>query len=409
MAIIDIIAVLLTLAAVFSYLNSQYVKMPPSSGVMFISLILSITLMVLWHFGIALEKHDTLMLMRSINFEKVMLGALLGLLLFAGALHVNLNDLLDKKWEISVLATAGVVLSTFITGSLTYLALGLIGLPLSFTYCLLFGSLISPTDPIAVLAILKRLGISKSLETKIAGESLFNDGIGVVIFITILGIATGGREISTAGIAVLFLKEVIGGVTLGFTGGWIAYRMLKSIDNYRVEVIITAALATGLYSLSHALHVSGPLAVVAAGLLIGNHGRSFAMSDRTREHLDDFWELIDDILNTLLFVLIGLEVIIIPMTGGNILAMVLAIPIVILARFVSVGVPVSLMRRFRAFSKNVIKILTWGGLRGGISVALALSLPPGSERDVILPMTYASVVFSVLVQGPTVGLFVRGK
>jgi len=409
MDIIDIIAILLTLSAVFSYLNSQYVKMPPSSGVMLISLILSIVLMVLWHFGFALEKHDTLMLMRSINFEKVMLGALLGLLLFAGALHVDLNNLLEKKWEITVLATVGVILSTFITGSITYLVLGLTRFPLSFMYCLLFGSLIAPTDPIAVLSILKRLGIPKSLEIMISGESLFNDGIGVVIFITILGIATGGKDTSTVSITVLFLKEVLGGVGLGFLGGWVAYRMLKSIDNYRVEIMITAALATGLYSLSHSLHVSGPLAVVAAGLLIGNHGRSFAMSDRTREHLDNFWELVDDILNTLLFVLIGLEVIIIPMTAGDILIMLCAIPIVLVARFISVGVPVSLMRQFMKFSRNVVKILTWGGLRGGISVALALSLPPGNERDIILTMTYAAVVFSVLVQGPTVGLIVREK
>jgi len=407
MEIIDIIAILLTLAAVFSYLNSQYVKMPPSSGVMLISLILSITLMVLWSFGIALQKHDTLMLMRSINFEKVMLGALLGLLLFAGALHVDLNRLIEKKLEIGVLATVGVLLSTFITGSLSYMLLDILGLHLSFIYCLLFGSLIAPTDPIAVLSILKRLGISRSLETKISGESLFNDGIGVVVFITILGIATSGKEISAGGITLLFLKEVVGGVGIGALFGWIAYRMLKSIDNYSVEAMITAALATGLYSLSHSIHVSGPLAVVTAGLLIGNHGRRFAMSDHTREHLDNFWELIDEILNTLLFVLIGLEVIIIPMSGGNLLAMVLIIPIVILARFISVGIPVSLLKQFKKFSKNVIKILTWGGLRGGISVALALSLPPGSERDIILPMTYAVVVFSVLIQGPTVGLFIR--
>lgn len=407
MGLFEIIAVLLTFAGIFNFLNYRYIKLPSTVGVMLISLVFSIALMVLWRFGIGLEKQEMHTLISSIDFERVMLGGLLGLLLFAGALHVDLNRLMEKKAEIVTLALFGVLTSTFIVGSLTWLMVTALGISLDYLSCLLFGALISPTDPIAVLGILKRIGIPESLETKIAGESLFNDGIGVVVFITILEIATGAGGVSPLGVIALFTREVLGGLLFGFAAGWIAYRMLKVVDDYKVEVLLTIALTVGTYSLASSFHLSGPLAIVVAGLLIGNHGRRFAMSERTREHLDDFWELVDEILNIILFLLIGLEILVIPHSGQYLAAMVLAVPVVLFARFVSVAIPVASMKPFTQFSDHVVKILTWGGLRGGISVALALSLPRGSEREAILSMTYAVVLFSVLVQGLTIGPFIK--
>lgn len=294
-----------------------------------------------------------------------------------------------------------------IVGGLTWLVLGKLGMPVRFILCLLFGALISPTDPVAVIAILKTSGITKSLETKISGESLFNDGIGVVFFMIIMELAAGGGDITTGKVMQLFLQEAVGGVAFGVAIGGLAYLMLKRVDDYQLEVIITLALVTGGYSLADRLHTSGPLAMVAAGLLVGNHGRAFAMSDTTREHLDSFWELIDEILNAILFMLIGLEVQVMDFSWGYLTAGVAAIGIALLARWASVTVSVSIMRPFRSFSPGVISLLTWGGLRGGISVALALSLPPWPGRDTILGITYIVVVFSILVQGLTLGKFAK--
>lgn len=274
-------------------------------------------------------------------------------------------------------------------------------------YCLLFGALISPTDPIAVLGILKKAGVPESLETKITGESLFNDGVAVVVFLIFLEIATGTHEITAALILGLFVKEALGGVIFGLLIGWIAYWMLKSIDNYQVEVLITLALVTGGFALADALHISGPIAIVVAGLLIGNHGRLLAMSDTVRDHLDTFWELVDEVLNAVLFVLLGLEVLVLTFTREYFIAGIALIPLLLMARFISVGWPVLILKRFRTFSPHVIKILTWGGLRGGISVALALSLPPGKYREAILSITYMIVTFSIIVQGLTIGRLVQ--
>jgi CPA1 family monovalent cation:H+ antiporter len=326
---------------------------------------------------------------------------MLSFLLFAGALHVNIDDLLEKKFAILTLSTAGVAASTLLVGTLMYSVSLVLHLNLNYMYCLLFGALISPTDPIAVLGILKKAETPRSLSAKITGEALFNDGIGVVVFIAILGFITGEHEVTASGIALLFAVEAIGGILFGFLLGLTGYRILKSIDNYQVEVLVTLGLVTGGYALASALHFSGLLAIVVTGLLIGNYGRTFAMSKKTCNHLDTFWELVDEILNALLFVLIGLEVLLVTFTDYYILAGIIAIPIVLFSRFVSIGIPISLLKVFREFSPNAIKILTWGGLRGGISVALALSLPKGDERDIILTMTYAVVVFSILVQGLT--------
>jgi CPA1 family monovalent cation:H+ antiporter len=403
MGIFDVTAVLVTIAAIFSYINYRYIKLPAAIGLMFIALAMSLGLIALAKLGFpGLELAVERFVLR-IDFNETLMHGMLSFLLFAGALHVNLNDLAQQKWVIAILATVGTISSTFLVGAMFWLLASALELPVPFIYCLLFGTLISPTDPIAVLGILKSAGAPKSLETKITGESLFNDGVGVVLFIVVLKIATGSEELSTPDIALLFVEEAIGGVVVGLILGAVAYWMLSRVDNYSVEVLITLALVMGGYSLALAIHTSGPIAMVVAGLLIGNHGRRLAMSERTRGHLDTFWELIDEILNTVLFLLIGLEVLILAFSGKIAIAALLAIPMVLLARLVCVGAPIRLLALRRTFSPGAVRILTWGGLRGGISVALALSIPPGPERDVILPVTYTVVVFSILVQGLTLG------
>jgi CPA1 family monovalent cation:H+ antiporter len=402
----QIIALLITLAAVFSYLNYRFIQLPTTIGLMLISLLFSLSFIIGSHLGLDLEaKADRIV--ASIDFNQTLMQGMLSFLLFAGALHVNLDNLLRQKGTIGTFATFGVLSSTALIGGAMFLILEWMGFPIPLLYCLIFGALISPTDPIAVLGLLKQASAPESLETKIAGESLFNDGVGVVVFLVIHEILTGERHFELSHVGLLLVEEALGGIVLGLVLGWITYHLLKSIDNYQVEVLLTLALVTGGYALASALHTSGPLATVAAGLLIGNHGRRFGMSDTTRDHLDTFWELIDEILNAVLFVLIGLEILMVTLTAHYLVAAVLAIPVILAARFISVGIPVTLFRTRRAFTPHVVKIMTWGGLRGGISVALALSLPASPERDLFLTITYAVVVFSILVQGLTIPLLLR--
>lgn len=396
-----VIAILITLAAGFAYVNHLLIRMPMTIGLMLMSLVISVCLIIMDQFGLPVKDYAD-RLVSSIDFQKVLMDGMLGLLLFAGALHVNLNDLSEQKLEISIFATLGVITSTVLVGLALYGLSALLSLNLKFTVCLLFGALISPTDPIAVMGILKKAGAPKTLETKIAGESLFNDGFGVVVFLVLLEVAVGETHITPGHVFMLFAKEVAGGALFGLTAGYIAYRMLKSVNNYQVEIMITLALVIGSYSLASELHISAPIAIVLSGLLIGNHGREFAMSDITCEHLDTFWELIDEILNALLFVLIGLEVLVLTLKGQYLLAGVIAVPMALLSRLISVGIPVKIMSRWRPFAPKAVSIMTWGGLRGGISVALALSLPDTCHRELILTMTYVVVVFSVLVQGLTI-------
>ncbi len=403
MQIFEITSIVMVLTAIFSYLNYRFLHLPTTIGVMFISLVLSLCIVTAGWLGMDVGQEAVAQILASIDFNKTLLHGMLAFLLFAGAMQIKLDDLKAQKGAIIILATVGVVASTFIVGSLTWLVLKFLGIQMSFIYCLLFGSLISPTDPVAVLGILKTTGIPKSLETKIAGESLFNDGIGVVIFLIILELTQGDSNVSITGVAKLFGTEAGGGALLGFVLGYCAYQMLKRIDDYQVEAIITLALVMGGYALADRVHISGPIAIVVAGLLIGNHGRSFAMSDRTRERLDDFWELIDEILNALLFMLIGLEVLIIPFTKELLLAGAMAIIIALFARWICVAGVISFMKPFRPFSRGVISILTWGGLRGGISVALALAIPNVPERAAIITITYLIVIFSIAVQGLTLG------
>jgi len=406
MGLFDAMGVLFTLTALFAYLNYQYLKLPTPIGVMLAGLIFSLALVFIG--GPAEEWARELL--TAVPLERVLMQGMLAFLLFAGALHVNLNDL-KKRWvSILTLATLGVLVSTFIVGSGVYYLAGWLGIELPYIYALLFGALISPTDPIAVLGLLKKAGVPKDLEVLISGESLFNDGVGVVVFAVILSLAGehgGHTEASLAGVSLFFAQEALGGLALGLVLGLVAFYLLRRTDDYSVEVLITLALVTGGYALAAHLHTSGPLAMVVAGLLIGNHGRALAMSERTREHLDTFWEMTDEILNALLFVLIGLEILLIHYTPGYLELAALTVPLVLTARFVSVGLPIAALRLVRHFAEYTIRLMTWGGLRGGISVALALSLPAGPERDLILALTYGVVVFSVLVQGLTIGKVAR--
>ncbi len=413
MSIINTIAILITLAAFFSYLNYKYLKIPSTIGLLAIALIMSLAIVILGKMGLPIEDQAKTLL-KGIDFNATLMQGMLSALLFAGALHVHLEELIKQKWVVAILASVGVMTSTFLVGYASFYIFGWLGLDIPLIYCLLFGSLISPTDPIAVLGILKTVGASKSLETKIAGESLFNDGVAVVVFLVLLSIAgVGGEgghgEMNAASIASLFAQEAIGGAIFGFAIGYIVFRMLASIDNYQVEILLTLALVFGGYALASALHLSGPIAVVIAGLLIGNNGRKHAMSDKTREHLDNFWELIDEILNAVLFVLIGLEVLLLTFNTTAMIAGLIMIPVVLAIRFVSVGVPVSILRIRQTFTPKIVRILTWGGLRGGISIALVLTLPAGEYRETLLMITYVIVVFSILVQGMTVGKLVKSK
>jgi CPA1 family monovalent cation:H+ antiporter len=407
MSLYNIVSTLLVISAFFSYLNYRYIKLPRTIGLMLITLLISLALLILRKFGIVIDEQAR-QLAHSIDFNKTLLQWMLCFLLFAGALHLNVDDLKEQKWTIGIFSTLSLIISTLLIASFSYFLFQIIGIDIKFIYCLLFGALISPTDPIAVLGIIKKSGTPKNLETNIIGESLFNDGVGVVLFLVLLGSITGETEgTGFTDILFLFTREAIGGCILGFILGWVTYKMLKTIDDYQVEILITIALVMGGSALADALHVSGPLAIIVAGLVIGNHVSSFAMSEKNRENLYLFWELIDEILNAILFILIGLEILILKFSIAYISPMILIIPAVLLARFISLGIPISLLRMRNEFIPNATRIMTWGGLRGGLAVALALSIPVGTERDIILFMTYGIVVFSILVQGLTVKYMVK--
>ena len=406
-----LIAALITLAALFSFINYRWLKLPTTIGLMALALTVSLGIIVAGEFFPAVEKKAEEIILR-IDFNEALMHGMLGFLLFAGALHVNLGDLKSHRFEIAILSTLGVLISTVLVGVLFWGVTWLLGIPMQFIYCLLFGALISPTDPIAVMGILKQIGAPKSLEIKIAGESLFNDGVGVVVFMGLYEIAVGEQGFDVGHLGLLFLQEAVGGALFGLAIGYLAYWMLKQVDNFQVEILISLAVVAGGYAFGEFLHVSAPIAMVVAGLLIGNVGKEFAMSDMTAEHLDMFWELVDEFLNAVLFVLIGLEMVVVAFDGSRLFAGLLMIPLVLFARLVSVGLPMSWMRSRRQFSPYAVRILTWGGLRGGISVALALSLPtvvqnqPVVERESILAVTYIIVIFSILVQGLTIGRLV---
>ena len=417
LSLFQIAAILLTLAAVFGYINHRWMKLPLTIGLVIIALLVSFGVLGIDVLLNTLQYEQTVRaVLEQVDFDRTLMHGMLSFLLFAGALHVDLDQLLTRKWPVLSMATVGVLISTFLVAGAVYLLGGVVGANIPFLWCLVFGALISPTDPVAVLGILKTIKVPHSLEIKIAGESLFNDGVGVVVFTIVLAVAVsadggGGIAVSPADIGVLFLKEAGGGVLLGLATGYVAYRAMRSIDEYNLEVIISLALVMMTYSAGIALHVSGPIAVVVAGLIIGNHGTRYAISDRTREHINTFWALTDEILNAVLFLLIGLEVIILTIPDRVVWLMAGAIPIVLAARFVAVAAPLGALRLREQFTAGAVPVLTWGGLRGGISVALALSLPAVSAKESILAITYAVVVFSIIVQGLTfkrvVARFVR--
>lgn len=402
MELINIIAIIISISSAFSYINYRFIKLPTTIGVLIIAIICSLILIAISSLGYIQFEKSAELVISSIDFDQTLMHGMLSFLLFAGALHVNIDDLAKQKWVIISLASIGLVFSTFLIGSFTWIIFNLLNVDLDYIYCLVFGALISPTDPIAVLGILKKAGIPKSLETKVVGESLFNDGIGIVVFLVLIEIAFSGHKFDLSSVLVLFLSETVGGAVFGFVIGWIVYKLLKTVDNYHVEILMTLALVMGGYTLAIYLHLSGPIAIVVAGLLIGNRGRILAMSDKTRDNLDTFWELIDEILNVILFVLIGLEILIISFSINYIYASLLIIPVILFSRFITVFIPVTILKYLRDFSPNAIKIMTWGALRGGISVALALSIPAGTEREIIVSITYIVVVFSIIVQGLTI-------
>ncbi len=401
MNLFDLAAILITAAALFAWFNLRFLKLPSTIGVMLIGLVLGLALAGLRWFGVGFAD-EVEVLLAVIDFDEALLRGMLSFLLFAGALHVNLDDLRTHKWVVATLASFGVLISTLLIGFGSWLIFDLMGLGIPLIWCLVFGSLISPTDPIAVLATLKQIGAPKRLEVKIAGESLFNDGVGVVVFIVLVGIATGQTTADPMAISKLFLTEAVGGAVFGMLIGYAGFRLLRSVDQYDVEVLLTLAIVMGGYSAAYHLHFSAPIAVVVAGIIIGNMGRRHAMSDKTRERLDDFWELVDEILNAVLFLLIGVEVLVITFNMQHLLAALLLIPLALVVRLISVGLPITLFRLRAEFPARTIRILTWGGLRGGISVALALSLPAGPIREQLLMATYAIVLFSLLVQATTI-------
>ena len=393
-------ALLVVLAGAFGAINYLYLKLPSAIGILVVALAASLATLGLDLLLPWLDVSSTIRAeVRQWEFSEALLEGMLGLLLFAGALHVKLSDLRAQWRLVFLMATMGVGLSTLVAGAgFSWI----VGMPLMVA--LVFGALISPTDPVAVLGVLREASLRKSLETKIAGESLFNDGVGYVAFLVLVGIAFPSSEGhgGAGDAALLFLREAAGGVVLGTALGWLVFRVMRLIDDCALEVLLTLALAFGGYELAVYLHVSAPIAAVCAGLLIGDIGAKHGMSAETREYVDAFWKMIDEILNSVLFLLIGIEVFALSFSLDILVAGVLAIGLSLAARLAAVAVPVLILRPFREFSPGVVPIMTWGGIKGGISVALALSLPEGEWKPLILTATYIVVLFSIIVQGLTV-------
>jgi monovalent cation:H+ antiporter, CPA1 family len=400
MAFLNAAAVLFVLAALFSWLNHRYIRLPSAIALLLFSLATSLAVVALGMLGFDSTRlaQDVL---DKVQLDEALLNGMLSFLLFASALHVDLGELARRKWAVGFLASLGVVASAGLAGVALWGIFAALGHAVPLVYCLMFGALISPTDPIAVLSILKSARVEKSLEMKMAGEALLNDGFGVVMFVMLLGVAAGKESVTPGGVALLFAQEVIGGVLFGLAIGYAVYRMLKSADNYQVEVLLTLALVTGGYALATRLHVSGPIAIVIAGVVVGNPRRRDDISAASRDRLDTFWELINEILNAVLFVMIGLELLRLEFDLTYAWAAVLAIPAVLLARLLSVAFAAIVPGLRADFPPYVIGILTWGGLRGGISIALALSLPASPQRGALITVTYVVVLFSILVQGLT--------
>ncbi len=408
LSLLEIGALLLGLSALFGWVNARFVRLPPTIALLLMALLTSLVLIAFdTMVPSSTMREDFTAAIAQIDFFDTLMHGMLAFLLFAGALHVDMSELRDVRWPVGVLATVGVVLSTVFVGTGFWLLTKTVGVELPFIWALVFGALISPTDPIAVLSLLKSINIPSRLEMKIAGESLFNDGVGVVLFTVLLALAVRGGTPDLVHAAELFVIEAVGGVALGLIAGLVAVYAMRAIDDYPIEIMLSLALVTGVYAISIRLHTSGPLAVVVAGLLIGNRGVATAMSEVTRKHLFQFWEVIDELLNSVLFLLIGFEILVIGIAPSLAVPAAAAIPLVLAARLFAVSIPLSVLRLRHTFTRGSVPILTWGGLRGGISVALALSIPQNSFREEILVATYAVVVFSIVVQGLTIPSLIR--
>ncbi|MEO5759543.1 MAG: sodium:proton antiporter [Mesorhizobium sp.] len=405
LSVFEIAALLLTLSALFGWLNLRFLKLPHTIGLLIMALSASLLLLALQKIAPGLGITATLQaVMEQIDFTSAIMNGMLSLLLFAGALHVDFNLLKGQKWAITLMASIGVVISTAVVGVALWFAAGALGFNVPLPWALVFGALISPTDPVAVLGLLKSINVPASIKAKIAGESLFNDGVAVVAFsvLVTVALATAGQHRPDLwDIAELLVYEGLGGALFGFITGWIAYRAMLAVDDHIVEILISLAVCVGTYTLCHRLHLSGPIAVVVTGLLIGNHGAEHAMSETVEDYLFAFWEVVDEMLNSILFLLLGLEVLVLSFNPSHGWIVLVAIPIVLAGRFASVWIPISLLAVRQTFSPGSIPVLTWGGLRGGVSVALALSLPGSVAKPVLLTATYAVVIFSIIVQGLT--------
>lgn len=396
-------SVLIVLASIFAYINYRFLKLPSTIGIMVIAITVSIVLVFFGETLFPKTFNRLHQLMTSIDFTEVLMGAMLNFLLFAGGIHVNIDDLKEQLRPIVIFATAGVVISTFVVGIGMYYLMPLIGVQIPFIFCLVFGALISPTDPVAVLSILKQAKVSKALETKVAGESLFNDGMAVVVFTVVLQIAIGEEvDLNLESIGLLLLKEAGGGLLLGVILGWITSRLMREVDDYIISVLVTLSVVMGGYLIAHQMHISGPLTMVAAGLFMGNFNMKFKMKSITQDYLIKFWELIDEILNAVLFLFIGFELLMIKDLKHFMIPGLVAIIVVLIARFVCIWLPTRFMSLKTRFSPQTVKVLVWGGIRGGVSIALAMSIPKGEYSDAILSITYCVVVFSIIVQGLTI-------
>ncbi|MEG0917339.1 MAG: sodium:proton antiporter [Myroides sp.] len=399
-------SVLIVLASFFAYLNVRFLKLPGTIGIMIIAMLVSVAIRLLGDKYFPETTKEFFMLIQEFDFTEILMGAMLNFLLFAGALHINVSDLREHKWPILTYASVSVVLSALIIAGLFYMIAPMLGMEIPFIYCLLFGTLISPTDPIVVLGILKEAKVPKMIETKITGESLFNDGVAVVMFAVVLKMATDvDFDASLGSVSKLFLLEAGGGVLLGALLGFTASNVMKKIDDYKVSVLITLSIVMGGFLIAKELHFSSPLAMVIAGLIIGNFGKTAAMSETTRDYLSKFWELIDEILNAILFLFIGFELLMLPDLQEQLLLGVIAIFICLLARTLAIFIPARTILRKNTYSKGSLTTMVWGGIRGGVSIALVMSIPNsvGDIKDVLLEVTYIVVLFSIVVQGLTVG------
>lgn len=403
-------SVLIVLASFFAYLNLRFLKLPGTIGIMIIAMLVSVGIRVLGDSYFPHTTKEFFQLIKEFDFNEILMGAMLNFLLFAGALHVNMSDLKEQKVPIIIYSTVSVVLSALIISILLYNIAPIFGINIPYIFCLVFGTLISPTDPIVVLGVLKQAKVPKRIETKIVGESLFNDGVAVVMFAVVLKMATDPTfDMSFGSIAWLFAKEGIGGLLLGAVLGFSASNVMKKIDDYKVSVLITLSIVMGGFLIAQSLHVSSPLAMVIAGLIIGNYGKKVAMSEETKDYLEKFWELIDEILNAILFLFIGFELLLLPDLNKQLLTGFVAIFIVLFSRIASIVLPWMFFDFFKffgiksAYNKGSLMVLVWGGIRGGVSIALVLSIPDGEYKNLLLEVTYIVVLFSILVQGLTVG------